>query len=68
MKNHEHKYLSYRISFGMLAGATLGMIIDGIGLYIGGGIGMLLGIVIGTAIDHSKNKKDDDDKFSRWLF
>ncbi|WP_249030181.1 glycine zipper family protein [Tannockella kyphosi] len=62
MKNNEHKYLSYGISFGMLAGATLGLTIGIFGLAIGAGIGMLLGIVIGTTIDHSKNKKDNDDK------
>lgn len=53
----EHKYLCYCIPAGLLVG-TVAAVLTPLSIGIGAGMGMLLGIVIGTTIDYeAKNKK-----------
>lgn len=65
-KKNENYYLSYGISFGLIAGAGLGILFTALtngsqnwmtfGIPVGAGLGMLCGMVIGMLMD-AKNKK-----------
>lgn len=53
--NSNDHYLSYGISFGLIIGGGLGILFNNIA--IGAGLGMLMGIIIGTLIDYSKREQ-----------
>ena len=61
-KNNKNDYLSYGISFGLLGGAFLAVLL---GFFLDTplvwaftpGFGMLAGIIVGTIMDSNQNKK-----------
>lgn len=52
----DHKYLTLGLSFGLLLGAVVGVVTKG-NIGMSGGLGMLLGIVIGTTLDYEIKRK-----------
>ena len=60
--NERNSYIGYGVGFGLLGGAILsslfGMFFDSTLIWaFGPGIGMMIGIVIGTIMDYNKNTK-----------
>ncbi len=50
---YEHKYLMYGIPFGLIIGTGIAVIAS-LNIGVCAGIGMLLGIVVGTIMDEKK--------------
>jgi len=60
--NNKNSYVGYGVAFGLLGGALfstiVGMLIQSPLIWaFGPGLGMLIGIVIGTIMDSTKGKK-----------
>ena len=53
-ENGEHTYLCYSIPAGLLIGVVIAALAS-LNIGVCAGIGMLLGIVIGTTVDYEKN-------------
>ncbi len=60
--NEKNSYIGYGVGFGLLGGAIfsslIGMFFDSTLIWaFGPGIGMMIGIVIGTIMDYNNNTK-----------